>query len=95
MLEIIKEYWFFILWLFGVSGWAAKMQSDVVDLKKGRYITNEHCKERQASCAKSNDLQFADGTKQFERLEKLIEKVESAQQENHKSVMQAITELNK
>lgn len=95
MLEILKEYWFFILWLLGITAAVTKTQNDVSDLKKDKPVTDAHCKERQAGCGRSNDLQFADGLKQFERLEKLIEKVEDNQQENHKSVMQAIMELKK
>lgn len=95
MLEILKEYWFLILWLFGITAAAAKTQNDVSDLKKERPVADNHCRERQEGCGKSNDLQFADGIKQFERLEKLIEKLENSQQENHRCVMSAITELNK
>lgn len=95
MVEIIKDYWGIIIWLFAVSVWVGRMQTNIADLKSGKYVTNDHCQERQAGCSRANHLQFTDGQKQFERLEKLIEKIEISQQKHHDDVIRAIMEINK
>lgn len=95
MLEIVKDYWAIIAGFFGVAVWVGRLQKDVSYLKEGAFVTNGHCIERQAGCARTNAFQFADGEKQFARLEKLIEKIEGAQQKHHDDVMKAILGLKK
>jgi len=83
MIEYLKDYWIVLMGFLGFGMWVGKLQRDVernqervAKVENAHIVTDTHCQERQASCSREHALQFSAGEKTFNRLEKLIDKMD-------------------